>query len=480
MKITLINPPITSAERYGRDIGDIGGHQAPLGLCYLAAFLEKCEVAVNLIDAEAEKLRNNEVIKKIGYLKPDAIGITSTTTAFHRAQNLAANIKLFNPDIPIIIGGPHLTANPEKTLLFKCFDYGVMREGEITLFKLLEVLERNSSAEEIQGVVYRKDGDVIINPPRPYIKDLDSLPFPARHLLSDIKKYIPPLGSYSKTPVISMITSRGCPYECIFCDNNVFGKNIRYHSPKYVVSEIKNAIDLYNAKEIFFLDDTFIVDKERVREILFLMRKNRIMIKWTCMTRADNITKDLLREMKDAGCWQISIGVESGNQNVLNFIKKGISLEQIRNTVKWSHEIGIYVKGFFMIGHPIDTIETIDETINFAKSIPFADMVATIVTPISGTVFYSIASEHGVFHNNNWSDFSYWKPVFVPYGLSKKKLYSKQKQFYKEFYFRFNIIVKQLKKIQTFSQFIKYVTNIPKFISLSIDWEKRDRYEIKT
>lgn len=471
MKVILVNPPITLTERYGMDIGDIGGHQAPLGLCYLAAFLEQRGFSVKLIDAEAEKLSNNEVIKRIGYFKPAAVGVTSTTTAFHRARDLADDIKLFDPDITTIIGGPHITANPEKTLSFKCFDYGVMREGEITLFNLLEALKNNEAIRGIEGIVYRKGGDAIINPPRPYIDDLNSLPFPARHLLPDIKKYIPPLGSYSRTPVISMITSRGCPYGCIFCDNNVFGGNIRYHSPEYVVSEIKNVTGNYGAKEIFFLDDTFIIDEERVREIMFLMRKDKVKIKWTCMTRVDNMTKDLFREMKASGCWQISIGTESGNQEILKFIKKGIELEQVRNVVKWSDEAGIYVKGFFMIGHPLETTETIDETINFAKSVPFTDIVTTIATPIPGTKLYSLASEYGVFHDDDWVNFSYWKPVFVPRGLTEKTLYSTQKKIYKEFYFRFNIIIRQIKKIRSLSQFTKYIINLPKLIPLLIYWD---------
>ena len=129
------------------------------------------------------------------------------------------------------------------------------------------------------------------------------------------------------------------------------------------------------------------------------------------MTNVNNITRELLQEMKNAGCWQISVGAESGSQAVLDFIKKRINLDQIRNTVKWCHEIGIYVKGFFMIGHPTDTIETIDETINFAKSIPFDDVVVTIATPMPGTEFYAIAPDYGTFHDNNWSEFSYWKPV---------------------------------------------------------------------
>ncbi|MDD5449441.1 MAG: radical SAM protein [Candidatus Omnitrophica bacterium] len=464
MKIILINPPISTVERYGRDIGDIAGHQAPLGLCYLAGFLEKYGFEVSFIDAQAEGLSNREIRKKISSFKPDAVGITSTTVAFHRAKSLATDIKLSKPDIPIIIGGPHVTANPRETLSFKCFDYGVMREGEITLFELLKGLKRNDSLEGLPGVVLRKNGNVIINPQRPYIDDLDSLPFPARHFLPDIKKYVPPLGSYSDTPAVSIITSRGCPYGCIFCDKNVFGRTIRYHSPEYVVSEIKNVITRYGAKEIFFVDDTFTVNEERVRKILFLMQREKIRIKWTCMTRANNITEDLLETMKAAGCWQISIGVESGNQQVLDFIKKGITLGQVRDVVNWSHKLGIYVKGFFIIGHPIDTVKTIDETIDFAKSIPFSDVVVTFATPIAGSELYSMAPKYGLFHGNDWSKLSYWKPVFVPFGLSEKIFYIKQKQFYREFYFRFNVIFRHLRNMRRISQYLKYGVNIVKVL----------------
>jgi len=447
MKITLINPFITSSQRYGRNISVIGGHQAPLGLCYLAAFLKKNGFEVSLIDAEKDRLDNSAIINRIKTFMPDAIGITSTTVAFNRAHLTVTDIKLFNADIPIIIGGPHVTANPYKTLSSECFDYGIMKEGEITLCELLKALKDGSSIRGTQGIIYRENGKVIINPPRPYIKDLDFLPFPARHLLPEIKKYLPPLGCYIKKPVISMITSRGCPYECIFCDNNVFGRFVRYHSPEYVVGEIESAIELYGAKEIFFLDDTFTINEERVKKILFLLKEKKLKIKWSCMTNVKNLTKELLSEMKNAGCWQIAVGVESGNQKVLDFIKKKINLDEVKNAVKWSRELGIYVKGFFMLGHPIDTIETINETINFAKSSPFDDVVVTIATPMPGTEFYSIAPEFGRLRENNWLDFSYWKTAFVPQSLTERILYQKQRQFYRDFYFRPGVVLRQLSKI---------------------------------
>jgi len=460
MKVSLINPLITSAERYGFDIGAIGGHQAPLGLCYLAAFLQGNGLEVNLIDAEAERLPDSVVIERLKKFKPNAIGITSTTVAFYRALQLAQCIKSYNPAIPVIIGGSHVSANPDKTLSYKYFDFGILGEGEITFSELLRAIETGASVENIQGIAYRKYDQVVLTARRPYINNLDSLPFPARHLLFDIKRYRPPVGCHIKTPVISMITSRGCPYRCIFCDTNVFGHGIRYHSPGYMAAEIRSVISSYGAKEIAFVDDTFTIDTGRVEKIVSLISKFKI--KWTCMTRANKLNRELLNEMKNAGCWQIGIGIESGNQQIRDFIKKDINIKDVYNTVKWSTEAGIYVKGFFMLGHPHDTLDTINDTIKLATSMPLSDVVVTIATPIPGTEFYKIAPKYGTFKNDDWRKYSYWMPVFIPNGLSKDILLRKQQQFYLRFYLRPQVIFRQILKIRSLPQLFSHVSAILK------------------
>lgn len=459
MKVALINPPITSRERYGMNLGDIGGHQAPLGLCYIAAFLEKRGFEVLIIDAEAEKLDNIDTVSRITGFRPDAIGITSTTVAFDRAKGLAGDIKALYGNVPIVIGGPHVSSNPIHALSVGCFDYGVFGEGEITAVEIFNAIKTGSGVEGLRGSVYRKNGKVVCNEPRPYIDNLDSLPFPAMHLLKKVAAYRPPLGSYLKRPVVSMVTSRGCPHKCIFCDNNTFGRAVRFHSPEYVVSGMERAVKDYGAREIAFLDDTFTLSHDRLAAMMSLMRRRSIRIRWSCMTRADRLTRELVKEMKKAGCWQIGLGAESGNQAVLDFIKKGITLRQVRDVVGWCAECGIYVKGFFMIGHPIDNMGTIDETIKFAKSVQFSDVVVSISTPIPGTELYSIAANYGDIRSSDPSEYSYWKPVFVPRGMDRSLLFGKQKQLYAEFYFRFGIILKQVRKIRSPILLFKYMTN---------------------
>jgi len=449
--IFLINPFITSEERYGKDIGDIGGHQMPLGIYYLAASLLKAGIEVQVIDAEANRKTHEELVNILGKQTVNIIGITSTTVAFRNARSLAQMIRKIIPEAVLVIGGPHMTAIPELTIKTGDFDYGIVREGEKAFTQLIRyLLCGEGNLEDIPNLYYLKNGQVISNAKIEYINDLDSIPFPARHLCTDINIYKPPIGAFREQPVMNMVTSRGCPYECIFCDNNTFGRKTRFFSAEYVVNEITKLINDYGAKEIAFLDDTFVLNKKRLYRIFELLDENKIRFPWTCMTRVNNLTFELLKYMRDHGCWQIRIGIESGNQEVLNFIKKGITLDQVRNVTHWCKKLKINTSGFFMIGHHIDTPDTIQQTIDFACSLPLTDVVVTINTPIPGTESYQKARQFGTFKEDDWTSLNYWTPVFVPYGLTEKFMLKKQSEFYRRFYFRFTVLVRQLSKFRSF------------------------------
>ena len=461
MHITLINPPITLQERYGSGIGASGGRQAPLGICYVAAFLEKNGISVRIIDAEAEELDYSNIISRIKKSKLNIVGITSTTVAFHRAIELANRIKESDPETQIIIGGPHVTALPDYTISFDCFDVGVLGEGEITTFELIKAIEKGIELKNVDGIVFRDSNhNAQFTKPREYIQNLDILPFPSRHLLPDINLYPPPPMNYRKQPVANIITSRGCPNSCTFCDRNVFGKRYREHSAEYVIAEIEHLIETYNIREIAFVDDTFTINKKRLEKIIDLMAEKGIKLNWTCMARVNTVSKKLLEKMKKSGCWHISYGIESGNQEILDIIKKGITLEQVRNAIKWSAEVGIHTKGFFIIGNPKDSIEIINETINFAKSLPLTDVVVTINTPIPNTESYENASQYGKLDTHDWSKFSYWQPVFVPFGFTEESLVNLQKKFYREFYFRPSIFLMHLKQIKSITDIKRYFKGI--------------------
>lgn len=459
-QIFLINPYITSIERYGRDVGDIGGHQMPLGIYYLAAYLLQHDEKVDIIDAEFLLLDHGNVVDILKKTRVKIVGITATTVAFGKARSLAEMVRRELPHVIIVIGGPHMTALAEATMRCGAFHYGIVKEGEIAFAKLVKLVLHNEGTLEHIPNLYFCDGEKISHTPHEeFIQDLNTIPFPARQLCPNISLYKPPIGAFRKLPVVNMITSRGCPFECIFCDNNTFGQKTRFHSAEYVVAEIRELVNRYKTQEIAFLDDTFVLDKERLHKIFKLLKAWGIELSWTCMTRVNNLDYDLLKFMRDNGCWQIRIGIESGNQEVLDFIKKGITLEQVINVADWCRKLKICASGFFMIGHHIDTPLTIQETIEFAATLPLTDIIVTINTPIPGTESYARAREFGTYDESDWTSLNYWTPVFVPNGLTREFMLAKQAEMYRRFYFRPSVLLRQLGKIRSLKIMLKLLKN---------------------
>ena len=326
---------------------------------------------------------------------------------------------------------------------FKCFDYGVLNEGEISLCQLLNSLSKGEPIHYIKGIAYRNEtGELIVNEKREYIENLDVLPFPAYDLLKDMRQYTPPPSNYKSLPVVNIITSRGCPGLCTFCDRNVFGRKYRERSAESIFEEIKYLKKQYHLKEIAFVDDAFLINKKRLLQIFELLENEGIHLFWTCMSRINDVDYDFLKFIKSKGCWHISFGIESGDENVLKTIKKNISLDKVEQVINWCKRLKIKTKGFFIIGHPTETIETIEKTINFACSLKVDDLVATINTPIPGSPQYQEVDKYGTLDQTDWSQYNYWRPVFVPQGLSKEILLNEHNKIYKKFYLRPRILVR--------------------------------------
>lgn len=447
-KIMIIYPPITKQERYASDLGAAGGEQIPLGIYYLASVLRNNDYDVLPIDAEANRIFTEQLIEKINEYKPDFIGISSTTVAFHRAVDLAEYIKKQNQKAIIILGGPHVTSNPKHAMSYRQFDYGILKEGEITIIELLNALSAGEPTKDIKGITYVNEKDeLIITEEREYIMDLDTIPFPAYDLIGDISLYTPPPSSYKTLPVINMITSRGCPSQCTFCDRNVFGQKYRVRSAENVFEEIKYLYNHYGIREIQFVDDTFLLNKKRVYELFDLLNKEGIKLTWTCGSRINNVDYDFLKFLKENGCWNISFGIESGDEEILKIMRKNIELDKVKTVLAWCKSLGIKTKGFFMIGHLGETIDTINKTIKFACSLPIDDVVATINTPIPGSDQFSMIDQYGNMKETDWSQFNYWRPVFVPNGLTQEILIKKHKEFYRKFYLKPRVILRYAKSI---------------------------------
>lgn len=445
-RVFLIYPPISKRERYSPGVGSVGGEQIPLGIFVLAAFLRDngCEVAVR--DAEALALSEERLVEDIALFSPDVVGVSSTTVAFHRACAVGRAVKRRFPATPLVLGGPHVTSNAEHAMAQGIFDYGVLGEGELTALELFENLFRGGDVGQVRGIAFRDAaGGVVVTPRRDYIDDLDALPIPAYDLIPDLTVYTPPPSSYRTLPVVNVITSRGCPNQCTFCDRNVFGRRYRERSAENVFREIEHLWATYRVREIAFVDDTFLINKKRVRALFELLDAAGIRFPWTCMARINNVNFEFLRFLRDHGCWNIAFGIESGDEQILKVIRKQISLAEVRQVVDWCAELGISTKGFFIVGHPTETIETIDKTIRFACGLKLDTVVVTINTPIPGSRQYAEAASYGTLDTTDWSKFNYWRPVFVPAGLTQELLLGKQKEFYLRFYLRPRIVFGYLK-----------------------------------
>ena len=313
------------------------------------------------------------------------------------------------PDKLILIGGHHATVFPQQVIKHNCFDILIYGEGELTMLELMEkykmagcnrkkFLSDYKTLKQIKGIVFREKNAPVTNEPREFVQDMDDLPFPAMELMP-IHLYNPPPDHYKRLPLFHMIVIRGCPYNCAFCSNNyLFGRRIRKKSPKRVIEEIKNAVRKFGARDISFWDDMLTADKQWLTDVCNLLideQRNGLDITWTCFSRVNTVTPELLKLMKKAGCWGIFYGFESGNQELLDIINKGITLEQSRNAAKWTQEAGIDIRASFMIGMPGETKEMALKTIQFAKELntDYPQFCRTSILP--GTELFKMYKQYG-------------------------------------------------------------------------------------
>ncbi len=354
----------------------------PLGLGYLAAILRNAGFTVNIVDCTFLQLK--EALRRIEQLHPRILGIYSMVTINHHAIVIAQH---FRPKVELLVaGGPLPTLVPEEFL--DVFDVVVLGEGEETLLELVKTYFQNSSMAQVDGIAFNGTGaQVKINNRRTFIKPLDSLPLPARDLFPNAQ-YQWYWQTFHKYTASSMISTRGCPYLCDFCSNPVFGQSYRERSARNVVKEMMQIRDL-GYDRVFFTDDCFTQNPRRVAEICELLLYEKQDVEWMCLSRADHLSKKLAKLMHKSGCQRIFFGIESGNQRILNIIGKRITPNQARRAVENAQEAGIETGGFFILGYPGETNETLLETINFSSRLPLDYLSYSFPYPIYGTGLYS-------------------------------------------------------------------------------------------
>jgi magnesium-protoporphyrin IX monomethyl ester (oxidative) cyclase len=395
----------------------------PLGLCYIAAVLEKNNYDVEIIDCVIEDFKNiehvdkgifrvglswNKLKKKIRKSNPDVVGVScSFTIQSFDAFKVAEITKQVDSDIKVVMGGVHPSALPNEVLKDKNVDYVIIGEGEYSFLELIQTLERGKSPSKIDGIGFKSGKHIKINPKTRFIKNIDELPFPARHLLP-VKVYFKIGGRafhIKSKKSLSIITSRGCPFDCKFCSIHcLWGYNWRPHSPERVINEIKHLIDTYGVEEIAFDDDNMILDRKRFIKICKGITP--FGIKWCTPNgiRADVLDFELLKIMKRSGCYSLNLAIEHSDLYILNKVmNKRLDLKRVIKTVNFCKKLDIHTVGYFVIGMPGETRETINKTIEFAKNLPLDDIIVTIATPYPGSKLYEECLKKGYIKNLDFS-----------------------------------------------------------------------------
>lgn len=372
----------------------------PLGIAYIASYLEKNGYSqIEVVDYNVEPKRQLP--------KAEIIGITATTPLIKSAWEIAKVAKK-NGAITII-GGPHVSALPEESIRLPQVDFVCVGEGEQTMLDLVNAIKsKKGDFSGIPGLVYKKGKRIIVNKPRTFLKDLDSLPFPAYHLFKlPLYTSTQPLISTRK-PSVGILTSRGCPYGCNFCYKGTFGRIWRPRSVENVLKEWEFLVRELKIKEIALMDDGFNIDIDRALAICREIKKRGLVIPWRAHNgiRADHAPKKLLKAMKEAGCYLIAFGVESGCQDVLNKIGKNIELPQIVQTFKFCRSLGILSMAFFMVGNPGETKEEIEKTIDFSVTLDSDIAQFSIATPFPGTGIFQLIKNKGKINIDDWDKYS--------------------------------------------------------------------------
>jgi radical SAM superfamily enzyme YgiQ (UPF0313 family) len=426
MRVALLNPKLKT---WSPNV------YPPLGLCYIASALENAGHKVSIIDLNASKISDKKLAKQISDV--DVIGITGLITEYNEVIRLSNVAKLSNKHAKIVIGGALATTHTKEVLSKSSADYVVIGEGEIIIVKLLSAIENNEDLSSIKGLAYKSNGLVQMNDIPDIIENLDTISFPARRLLNMEQYTTHHFKSYGmKTQDIkstTLLSSRSCPYKCEFCYHGLHGYKWRGRSPQNMITEIMQLHYEYGFDGFVFNDDTFVVDKKRVLEFCRLLKESNLNIKWYCNGRVNLMDEEIIRAMKESGCVGIAYGIESGNQDILNSIKKAITIEQIEKITALTKKYGIYVTGYFMIGILGETKENIEQTLEFARKLDLDFYGFTMTSPVIGTPMYFKAQEQGFKVTKELEDFSFSLSINMTKDVTDKELEQYNKDAFREF-----------------------------------------------
>lgn len=461
--VLLVNPSLEEVYKDAK-IKEAVPHYPPLNLLTIAGSLIKKDHKVSLLDFDLVGAKNqNEILRKrLEEFNPDIVGFTFGTPTYTQCKEMAKIVKERNKKTLVVAGGSQPSASPKDVLRDSEIDIVICGEGD---FSILEIADAKDYSK-ILGIGFKTKGKIMLTPNRPYIKDLDVLPLPAFELINIYDYYVPP-SFCRKSPAMMIETSRGCAWGCTYCTKAVFGRNFRFKSPQRVVDEFKYMIKM-GYKEIHITDDMFTTSKERVKEICRLLKEQKVEVVWACSNgiRADRTDEELIQLMYDSGCYRVSYGVESGNQQILNNIEKQQTLEQVRNAFRICNKVGMETTAYLMLGLPGDTEETMQQTIDFAKEIKPTIAKFDILVPLPSTPLYD-AWKGKYFQEKDWDNFNFHsaKNLYNHPNISWKILNKYYNKSYRSFYLRPTYIINRF-----FSSLIKGRVLIDLRLALKTKW----------
>jgi len=443
MRVLLSMPPdIHDLEIYRV----VGFNAPPLGLAWIAAVLEKAGHKVKIIDTPTLKTTTDEFIEEVKSWKPDVVGISVQTPTAPKAYDAITRLKEEVPDTPVIVGGSHPTFMYEEALRRNA-DVVVRFEGEYTTLELINVLEREGlsydALKRVKGLAFRtKDNGIVVTERRPYISDLDKLPWPARHLL--------PMDRYTvfgkPVKVAHVMASRGCPYGCAYCSTSYFwGRRIRFRSAENVADEIEYLVSKHGVKSVVFTDDELTVNRRFVYGLVKEVKERGLDVTFACGSRVDHVDRDYLKFLYENGFTTLYFGVESASQETLDRIGKGITVDQAIKVFEQIKEINGFAAGSFILGFPWETLDDMKRTVELAVKLDPSYAQFTVLTPYPGTPIYDFAVKNNLIVDHDWEHYTTIKPVMRGFHFTTKELGRMLVYAYRKFYFRLSFLLRELR-----------------------------------
>ncbi|MBM3244806.1 MAG: radical SAM protein [Candidatus Omnitrophica bacterium] len=446
-KVLLVNPPSGLFRRDARCQSSISTQTAkiylpPVDLLQLAAILQKRSIVCKIRDYPVDDFGKAEILTDINEFGPGAILINASGPSLKKDFEYLSFVKRAKPEILTIVKGGCFINNCENYFFEnKDLDIIIRQQQEETIYQL--AINDFVPNPGIKGIAYRKNGKISVNPDYSGLAPLDKFPFPARELINNYKYTNP----YNGKPLTVINVGNGCNFRCTFCLAGILsGYNVSYRDPENVLGEIEECVRCYGIKDYLFNADNFTHDRKWVYKLCSLIKKNVSGIRWACNSRADTVDKDLLYEMKDAGCWIVGFGIESGSQDILDKINKGVTLEQCQNAIRLCSETGILSHAFLMIGFPWDSKDTVKETEQFIKKNNPDYFDVNIACPLPGTEFYNFVDKNGLITGLGDSNYSYSCSCLKTFFIAAEELDSIRKKIILRMLLRPGYILRTMRK----------------------------------